>query len=155
MLERILVMLFAAVLLLPVCGAGQAARASGAPTRVPVTVVLVERLPVPGTPFVVQRRPGAAQRDVILLPAGADARLFSEAVQMLLVARQAGGDTPVRGATMRVRPQRGRNTPLRVLPWVQRVLNDLQRAEARPVEGIGEVQAVEIWLPRQFGRAPR
>jgi hypothetical protein len=155
MLSRILGVLFAAVLLLPVSGAGQAARAPGAPTRVPVTVVLVERLPVPGAPFVVQRRPGAAQQDVILLPASADAQLFSEAVQMLLVARQAGGDTPVTAATMRVRPQRGRNTPQRVLPWAQRVLNDLRRAEARPVEGIDSVQAVEIWLPRQFGRAPR
>src|SRR5215213_6335294 len=49
MLRRILGVLFAAVLLLPVSGAGQAASAPGAPTRVPVTVVLVERLPVPGS----------------------------------------------------------------------------------------------------------
>lgn len=151
---RILGVLFA-ILFLSVPAGGQAASAPVAPSRVPVTVVLVERLSVPGAPFVVQRRPGAAQQDVILLPAGADARLFSEAVQMLLVARQAGGDTPVRAATMRVRPQRGRNTPRRVLPWAQRVLNDLRRAEARPVEGIGTVQAVEIWLPRQSGRVPR
>jgi hypothetical protein len=155
MLGRILGVLFAAIVFPSVPAGGQAASAPGAPTRVPVTVVLVERLPVAGAPFVVQRRPGAAQQDVILLPAGGGAELFSEAVQMLLVARQAGGDTPVTAATMRVRPQRGRNAPRRVLPWAHRVLNDLRRAEARPVEGIGNVQAVEIWLPRQFGRAPR
>lgn len=123
--------------------------------RVPVTVVLVERLPVPGEPFVVQRRPGAAERDVILLPADADATLFSEAVQMLLIARQAGGDTPVTAVTLRVRPQRGRTAPRPVFPWAQRVLADLRRAEARPVEGVGTAPAVEIWLPRQFGRVGR
>jgi len=109
--RKVLGGLFAALLLLPVPGAGQAARTPGAPTRVPVTVVLVERLPVPGAPFVVQRRPTAAQRDVILLPADADASVLSEAVQTLLVARQAGGDIPAEAATMRVRPQRGRTTP--------------------------------------------
>ncbi|HEU4455861.1 MAG TPA: hypothetical protein VFR81_22540 [Longimicrobium sp.] len=152
MLGRILGVLFAAILLLPVSGAGQAARAPGAPTRVPVTVVLVERLPVPGAPFLVLRRVDAAPRDVILLPAGADARLLSEAVQTLLVARQAGGDTAAATATMRVRPQRGRTSQRPVLPWAQRVLNDLRRAEARAVEGVGSVPAVEIWLPPQSRR---
>lgn len=152
MLGRILGVPFAAILLLPVSGTGQAARAPGAPTRVPVTVVLVERLPVPGAPFVVQRRPGAARQDVILLPAGADARLFSEAVQVLLVARQAGGDTATAAATLRVRPQRGRTSQRPVLPWAQRVLNDLRRAEARAVEGVGSAPAVEIWLPPQSRR---
>src|SRR4028118_1740149 len=120
MLRVTLGVLIAAVLLLPVSGAGQAASAPGAPTRVPVTVVLVERLPVPGAPFVVQRRPGAARQDVILLPPGADATLLSEAVQMLLVARQAGGDTPLAAATMRVRPQRGRHRPRRGRPRARR-----------------------------------
>lgn len=152
MLSRIPGLLLAAVLLLPVDAAGQAATAPGAPARVPVTVALVRQLPVPGAPFVVQRRPGAAHQDVILLPPDADARLFSEAVRMLLVARQAGGDTPATAATIRVRPQRGRTAPRPVFPWAQRVLTDLRRAEARPVEDIGTVQVVEIWLPRQFGR---
>lgn len=57
MLGRILGVLFAAVLLLPVASAGQAATAPGAPTRVPATVALVERLPVPGVPFLVSGAP--------------------------------------------------------------------------------------------------
>lgn len=154
MLSRILGVLIAALALLPTSGAGQSTRAPGAPTRVPVTIALVDRLPVPDAPFVVLRRPDTAPRDVILLPAAtADGRLLSESVQMLLIARQGGGDTPAKAATMRVRPQRGRSTPRSVFPWAQRVLADLRRAEARPVDGVGTVPAVEIWLPRQFGRA--
>lgn len=155
MYTRILGVLVAAVTLLHVTGAGQAATAPGAPTRVPVTIALVEQLPVQGAPFVVERRPDAAQRDVILLPAGADAALLTEAVQMLLVARQAGGDTPTTAATMRVRPQRARITPRPIFPWAHRVLSDLRRADARPVDGVGTVRAVEIWLPRQFRRERR
>jgi hypothetical protein len=155
MLSRILGVLAAALTLLPATGAGQAAQWAGAPRRVPVTVATVERLPVPGAPFVVVRRASAAPRDVILLPAGADARLLSEAVQTLLVARQAGGDTASAAATLRVRPQRGRSSERPVLPWAQRVLNDLRRAAARPVDGVGTVPAVEIWLPPQSRRASR
>jgi hypothetical protein len=156
MISRILGALVAApILLLPVSGASQAMRAPGAPMRVPVTIAVVERLPVPDAPFVVLRRTNAAPRDVILLPAGADAKLLSEAVQMLLIARQAGGDTAAAPATLRVRPQRGRTSQRPVLPWAQRVLNDLRRAEARPVEGVGPVPAVEIWLPAQTRRGPR
>jgi hypothetical protein len=153
MRSRILGVLAAALTLLPATGAGQTA--PGAPRRVPVTVASVERLPVTGAPFAVIRRTNASPRDVILLPAGADAKLLSEAVQALLVARQAGGDTAVTPATLRVRPQRGRTSQRPVLPWAQRVLNDLRRAEARPVEGIGVVPAVEIWLPAQMRRGPR
>lgn len=152
MLSRILGALVAALTLLPASGAGQTSTA--APTRVPVTIALVERLPQPGAPFVLLRRPNAAPRDVILLPAAAaDAKLLSEAVQMLLVARQMGGDTATKAATLRVRPQAGRASPRRVLPWAQRVLVDLHRAQPRAVEGVGTVAAVEIWLPRQKHRA--
>jgi len=156
MLSRILGgCLAAALTLLPATGAGQATQSAGAPRRVPVTVATVERLPVPGAPFVLVRRTNAAPRDVILLPAGADAKLLSEVVQALLVGRQAGGDTAAAPATLRVRPQRGRTSQRPVLPWAQRVLNDLRRAEARPVEGVGSVPAVEIWLPAQTRRGPR
>ena len=146
-------LMVAALTVLPTLGATQAPKAPGAPTRVPVTVAMVERLPVPDAPFVVLRRTHVSPRDVILLPTGADARLLSEAVQMLLVARQAGGDTAAAAATLRVRPQRGRTASQRpVLPWAQRVLADLRRAAARPVEGVGTVPAVEIWLPPQTRR---
>jgi hypothetical protein len=157
MLSRILAVLATALTIFPAPGAAQAPRAPGAPTRVPVTIAVVERLPVPDAPFVVLRRTNVTPRDVILLPAGADAALLSEAVQMLLIARQAGGDTAAAAATLRVRPQRGRTASQRpVLPWAQRVLADLRRAAARPVEGVGQVPAVEIWLPPQTRRgAPR
>jgi len=148
-------LLTAALALLPAHGAGQTSGAPGAPTRLPVTVALVERLPVPDAPFVVLRRTDVAPRDVILLPASADARLLSEAVQMLLVARQVGGDSARSNATLRVRPQSGRTSPRRVFPWAQRVLSDLQRADSRPLDGVGFVPAVEIWLPRQSGRIRR
>jgi hypothetical protein len=152
MLSRILGVLTAAALTLtPSPGAAQVSR----PSRVPATIVIVERLPVVGASFLVLRRASAAPRDVILLPAGADARMLSEAVQTLLVARQAGGDTTTASATLRVRPQRGRTSQRPVLPWAQRVLNDLRRAEARPVEGVGSAPAVEIWLPAQTRRGPR
>lgn len=155
MLSRILGVLAAALTLLPATGAGQTPQPHGKPSRVPVTVVIVERLPVTGAPFVVLRRADATPRDVILLPAGADAKLLSEAVQMLLIARQAGGDTAAAPATLRVRPQRGRISQRPVLPWAQRVLNDLRRAEPRRVEGVGSVPAVEIWLPAQTRRGAR
>jgi hypothetical protein len=155
MLSRILGALIAALPLFPASSAGQSIEAPGTPTRVPVTVAIVERLPVTGAPFLVLRRASAAPRDVILLPAGADARLLSEAVQTLLIARQAGGDTATATATLRVRPQRGRTAQRPVLPWAQRVLTDLRRAAARPLDGVGTVPAVEIWLPRQFGRRAR
>ncbi|HEU4453060.1 MAG TPA: hypothetical protein VFR81_08365 [Longimicrobium sp.] len=156
--SRILGALIAAALIVfPTPGAAQAPKAHGAPTRVPVTVAMVERLPVPDAPFVVLRRTNVAPQDVILLPAGADARLLSDAVQMLLIARQAGGDTATAAATLRVRPQRGRTASQRpILPWAQRVLADLRRVATRPVEGVGTVPAVEIWLPPQTRRgAPR
>ncbi len=156
MLSRIWGVLIAAGLTLSASpGAGQVPNLPSRPTRVPVTVVTVERLPVPGAPFVVLRRADASPRDVIVLPAGADAKLLSEAVQALLVARQAGGDTAAATATLRVRPQRGRTSQRPVLPWAQRVLNDLRRADARPVEGVGSVRAVEIWVPAQTRRSPR
>jgi len=156
MFSRILGVLTAAFALFPASGTGQAPKTLATPSRIPVTIAVVERLSVAGAPFLVLRRTDVAPRDVILLPTGADARLLSEAVQTLLVARQAGGDTAVASAALRVRPQRGRTSQRPVLPWAQRVLADLRRAEARPIEGVGSVPTVEIWLPRQTRRgAPR
>jgi hypothetical protein len=152
MFSRILGVLIAAFALSSASGAGQVPKVPGAPSRVPVTIAMVERLSVTDAPFLVLRRTHAAPRDVILLSAGADAKLLSEAVQALLVARRAGGDTAAAPATLRVRPQRGRASQRPVLPWAQRVLADLRRAVARPIQGVGSVPAVEIWLPAQSRR---
>ncbi len=130
--------------------------AGGRPTRVPVTIVLVDRLPQSDAPFVIRRRPDLAPHDLILLRTDATADHLSDAVGSLLVVRQAGGDTASSPATLRMRPRsahaRGER---RAFPWVPRVLADLRRAEVREVAGIGRVRAVEIWLPPQRRRGSR
>ena len=126
-----------------------------APTRVPVTIVLVDRLAQPGVPFVIERRPELTPRDLIVLRADATPDQLSDAVRSLLTVRQAGGDMPTVRGTMRMRPQnagaRGaaRAAARRALPWAGRVLSDLRQATARDVPGIGRVRSVEIWLPPQ------
>lgn len=51
---------------------------------------------------------------------------------------------------VRVEPHQGpRGQALRALPWAQRVVRDLKAAEIREIRSLGEVQAVDIWLPRQ------
>ncbi|HEX8245419.1 MAG TPA: hypothetical protein VF541_18030 [Longimicrobium sp.] len=123
---------------------------AGRPTRVPVTLVLVDRLPVGDAPFLVQRRTDTSPHDVILLRADASQAQVSEAIRTLLVARQVAGDTATRAAILRVRPhQPGHANAHREFPWVPRVLADLRRAELTDVPGIGRVRAVQIWLPRQ------
>ena len=145
---------------LTVCAAQLGAQQSG-PQRVPVTVVMVDRLVHPDVPFTIQRRPDLKAQDVIVLRSDATPDQLSDAVRGLLTARQVGGDSAAAPATMRIRP----NTPASTggnraavsrpsLPWVPRVLADLRRAEYRDVPGIGHVRAVEIWLPRQ-GRPAR
>jgi len=143
------------LLLLPAANSAQQT-AGGKPTRVPVTVALVDDLTPSGVPFVIQRRPDLAPHDVILLRADATADQLSDAVRSLLVVRQAGGDTALSPATLRMRPRgpqpRGER---RALPWVPRVFADLRRAEHRDIAGIGRVRAVEIWLPPQRRRGAR
>jgi hypothetical protein len=112
------------LLLLPAANSAQQT-AGGKPTRVPVTVALVDDLTPSGVPFVIQRRPDLAPHDVILLRADATADQLSDAVRSLLVVRQAGGDTALSPATRRMRPRgpqpRGER---RALPWVPRVFAD-------------------------------
>lgn len=118
------------------------------PRRVAATVVLLERLPQPDAPFVILRRADVSPRDVILLHGDATVEQFSEAVQLLLVARQVGGDSSRVAQTLRVRPQQRERTP-RTLPWAARILATLRTVEPRSIPGIGTVPAVEIWLPPQ------
>lgn len=116
--------------------------------RVPVTVALVDRMPVPDAHIVILRRPGMTPQDVILLPRiGASPRMLSHAVRAMILARQNGGDVPATGQTMRVRLRD--NTTPGIIPWTTRVINDLRRAEPLPISGVGTVSAVQIWLPPQ------
>jgi hypothetical protein len=113
---------------------------------VPVTVALVERLPYPAAPFIILRQ--STGSDYIILPRDADAALLTDAVNALLLARQRGGDRATADAVLRVRaPDHARGS--RPLPWVARVLADLQRAPRRNVPTVGQAPAVQIWLPRQ------
>lgn len=120
------------------------------PARVPVTLVLIDRLPVGDAPFLVRRRTDVSPRDVILLRADASHVQVSEAIRTLLVARQVSGDTATHPAMLRIRPHgAGRAVSHREFPWAPRVLADLRRAELADVPGIGRVRAVQIWLPPQ------
>jgi hypothetical protein len=132
--------------------AAQPAPASNPPTRVPVTIALVEELPYAGAPFVILRRVNEVEHDVILLPADADAQQLSLAVQALLTARSVAGDTAESPATIRVRPRSGEAGAHRQFPWIARVHGDLQRAAHRPIRGVGNARAVVIWLPPQRRR---
>jgi hypothetical protein len=134
---------------------GQQASPSNRPTRVPVTVVLLDQLPQADAPFLVQRRPDVSPHDVILLRSNATREQLSDAIRALLVIRQVGGDTATQRATMRMRPDQVRSGPRREFPWVSRVLADLRRAAPQEVAGYGNVRAVEIWLPPQHRRGTR
>jgi hypothetical protein len=125
------------------------------PARVPAAVVLVDRLPVPGAQFVVQRRPDLNHADVILLLPSAGPSELSDAVRTLITARQAGGDFPIDKATIRMRPKPGAQPARRIFPWSERVLTDLHGATPRAVSGLGTVRAIEIFLPRQQRRTGR
>lgn len=112
----------------------------------------MDRLPQPGVPFLVQRRPDVAPYDLILLRSDANAEQLSEAITTLLVVRQAAGDTATTPGMVRIRREEQSRGARPAYPWVPRVLADLRRAAPREVAGIGTVPAVEIWLPRQHRR---
>ena len=144
--------LVSALALLSVPGRGSAQSTSDpprSPSRVPVTVALLERLPYPDAPFIILRQ--SAGTDYILLPEDADAALLTDAVNALLLARQQGGDWPAADAVLRARvPGRSRGT--RPLPWVVRVLSDLRESPPRNIPGVGDAPTVRIWLPPQNPR---
>ncbi|HEX9937499.1 MAG TPA: hypothetical protein VGB15_10260 [Longimicrobium sp.] len=121
-----------------------------APTRVPLTVVLVPELTRPGAAYEIQRRTTGSDLDVILLLDTATPEQLSDAVRGVLTARQAGADTATRAGAFRVHPHR--STARSALPWAGRVLTDLHNAHVRVVPGVGRVRAVRIWLPPQRGR---
>lgn len=117
-------------------------------SRVPVTVALSENRAA-GSRFVVQRNPGAAHRDVVVLAPDASADEFSDAVRALLTARQREGDVPGSKQTLRTRPNQASNKRRPAFPWAARVLADLRRSNHTEVDGVGSVRAIQIWLPSQ------
>jgi hypothetical protein len=151
---RSLAALLAALLLISVPSTvqGQDPTRARSP-RVPVTVALVQRLPVQGEPYVLMRRAGETPRDVILLPADATPEVLSTAVSSLLTVRLRRGDVPARTEMVRLSSSRGGRAQPR-FPWTPRVMADLRRAAPAELAGVGRVPSVEIWLPRQQ-RRPR
>lgn len=126
--------------------AQEAAVASRA--RTPVLIVLVDQLPHGSEPFEILRRAEIIPHDVVLLRSDAGAAELTAAVRTLMLARQQGGDDPERSVVLRMR-RSAASPPARTLPWAQRVLTDLRRAEPIDVRGVGMRRAVEIWLPSQ------
>lgn len=122
-------------------------RAWARPSRVPVTVALLQRLPVRGEPYVLMRRVGQVPQDVILLPADATPELLSTAVSSLLTVRLQRGDAPGRTEMVRLSLRRGGRAQPR-FAWASRVMADLRRAAPAELEGVGRVPSVQIWLPR-------
>ncbi|SOD03031.1 hypothetical protein SAMN05216486_10748 [bacterium JGI 053] len=148
---------FAVGLSLAVAVAGESSAQQAAarqPTRVPVTLVLVDQLPASDGAFRVERR-RVEPRDVILLRSDASRDQLADAIRTLLAIRQMDGDSASRLGAMRMRPHQTHAGPHRPFPWSGRVLADLRRAEPQDVAGVGRVRAVRIWLPRQRRRATR
>jgi hypothetical protein len=139
----LLVMVFA-----PAAGSAQQPAARKA-IRVPATVAMVDRLPVPDAPFVVQRRPTGRPMDLILVRSTTTPAELSDAVRTLATARATGGDYPFERATVRIRPQQKVQTARSEFPWTHGVLARLRNAKPQPIDGVGTVPAVAIWLPRQ------
>ena len=124
------------------------------PTRVPVTLALVDSLPG-GAPFRILRRADVSPEDVILFRKGGDSTTLSEAVDQLILMRRMQGDTAQGSGAVRVRRPHTPQHTARVLPWAHRVMDDLHRAERREIAGVGRAQTVQIWLPPQRARKPQ
>lgn len=124
------------------------------PTRVPVTIALVDSLPGGSDSFEIVRRPQGEPRDVILLRPEADAETLTDAVRGLLLVRGQDGDTASIDGTFRFPTNHGKRARP-AFPWARRVLADLHAAETRDVAGVGPVRTVVIWLPPQRNASTR
>lgn len=117
-----------------------------APTRIPVTVALVDELPASQAPFALLRRSANQGGDVIIIPASAEADLLSDAVRALLTVRRHQGDQATQHGVLRVTARTNRRP---ALPWAVRVLADVRRTLPQALDGVGPVRSITIWLPPQ------
>lgn len=141
--------LLVGILFVAELNAQPAARGDGLSARVAVTVALSEAISDSVPPYTILRIPGSARPDVIVLRHDADEHSLSEAVRTLLLTRRQTGDVPASAGRFRMRRSEGGHEGRpSVLPWAARVLRDLRESPIRPVDGVGAVKAVEIWLPR-------
>lgn len=116
------------------------------PTRIPVTVALVDELPASQAPFALLRRSANEGGDVIIVPASADADLLSDAVRALLTVRRHQGDQASQRGVLRVTARTNRRP---ALPWAVRVLADARRTAPQALDGVGTARSITIWLPPQ------
>lgn len=123
------------------------------PTRVPVTLAMVDSTLLREGHYRILRRADQSPHDVILLRHDADVAVLSGAVESLLLIRAQSGDTAKVSGTTRIRRSvGGPERQSRTLPWAGRVLTDLRRAQPRALAGVGIASTVEVWLPPQAGR---
>lgn len=132
--------------------AGAQATESEVVPRVPATIVLSDTRPA-GSRFVLRRVPNAARPDVIVLAPDATADDLTDAVRTLLTARHKDGDKPVANQILRIRPTRS-GAPRPAYPWIPRVLADVKGADRIDIPGVGNVRAVQIWLPGKYKSRP-
>lgn len=125
------------------------ARAREKAKRVPVTVALIERLPIRNAPAVVLRHAGPAPGDIILLEREiATGEQLSAAIWTLLGARALGGDTATSNSVLRVGQSRGptawRGNETRVS---EHVVRRLRSAAPTYLAGVGSVPNTRVYLP--------
>jgi len=109
---------------------------------VEITLVLVQN----GQPPLTLRRAGAGARNVVLLDsASATPQQLTDAVVSLLAAEAADPNGRDRSDRIASRANLDPHPP--VYPWAAEALQRLREAAVRPVAGMGDHRALEIWLP--------
>lgn len=125
----------------------------GQPARSPVAVVISPDLQGDGA-YLVERRVAHTPYDVIHLRPQVGEGVLRQAVWALVTAREREGSTPTAASRFRLSPDAGKRIGQRELSWVRTVLEDLKTAEVVRIDGVGEVQAVIIFLPNSLPRQP-
>lgn len=138
----------------------QAQNSHAAARPTPVAVALVDRLPDLDHEYaaVIMRVAEPQPHDIILIPrATASGELLDAATRTLLHSRALNGDrvrtfkgksfhTMTIGVRMNHAPQAWAHQKV---PLAQKVVDRLQRTQAKNVEGIGTVPLIEFYPPRK------
>lgn len=122
-------------------------RLSANPKRVPVVVVLMDRLPDAQSRATVLRRRDMDPNDVIVLARGsATGDHLAAAVASLQVVRKQAGQYPSSDATISVQGDAPTAWVGTEVPRADRILARLRETQPREVHGVGNVPAVTLWL---------
>jgi hypothetical protein len=122
--------------------------------RVPVTIALVDSVPVPGAPAIILRRVGVDPHDVILIARRlASDSVVAAAVATLYSVRSSLGDTARSRITIGVRGAVARNRRgVGEIQQARQLLLRLISSPPREVRGVGVVPAVDAYLRAVSGR---